>query len=85
MSVCWVNPREAPRWPEDWSDYCVCQLGVRSNEILHTDWASWLSSTVGIPYTVRSCACFDEQRMAVRRSFTWKRAERVPRAASVDG
>jgi hypothetical protein len=38
-----------------------------SNEIPHTDWASWLSSTVGIPYTVRNCVCFDEQLMAVRQ------------------
>lgn len=46
-----------------------------SSEILHTDWAPWLSSTVGIPYTARSCAYFDERCMAVPRWFTWKREE----------
>jgi hypothetical protein len=46
-----------------------------SNEILHTDWASLWSSTVGIRYTAKGCACFDEQRMMAPRWFTWKRAE----------
>lgn len=46
-----------------------------SNEILHTDWVSWLSSTVGILCTARNCAYFDEQCMAVWQWFTWKRAE----------
>ena len=48
---------------------------AESNEILHTDWASWLSSTVGILYMARNCAYCDEQCMAVRRWFMCKRAE----------
>jgi len=31
-----------------------------SNEILHTDWVSSLSNTIGIPCTAQSCACFDD-------------------------